>query len=102
MNKIDLIHELQTQSKLTKKEAAEVVNLFFETISDALENGDRVEIRGLCSFYVKEYESYIGRNPKTGEQVEIPAKRLPFFKCGKDLRDRVAEKNSKKKTSQNR
>jgi integration host factor subunit beta len=50
----------------------------------------------LCSFYVKEYGSYIGRNPKTGEQVEIPAKRLPFFKCGKELRDRVDKKHSKK------
>ncbi len=94
MNKLELIHELQTQTKLTEKEAAEVVNLFFETISDALINGDRVEIRGLCSFYVKEYPPYIGRNPKTGEQVEIPAKRLPFFKCGKGLRDRLDKKHS--------
>ena len=89
MNKLELIHELQIKTKLNKKEAAEVVNLFFETIADSLANGDRVEIRGLCSFYVKECQSYIGRNPKTGEQVEIPAKRLPFFKCGKELRDRV-------------
>ena len=96
MNKLELIHELQTQTKLTEKEASEVVNLFFEAIIDALVNGDRVEIRGLCSFYVKEYDSYTGRNPKTGEQVEIPAKRLPFFKCGKNLRDRVDEKHSKK------
>ena len=93
MNKHELIHELQTQTKLTQKEATDVVNLFFETITDALANGDRVEIRGLCSFYVKEYQSYIGRNPKTGEHVQIPSKKLPFFKCGKDLRDRVAEKN---------
>ena len=95
MNKIDLIHELQTQSKLTNKEAADVVNLFFETIADTLANGDRVEIRGLCSFYVKEYHSYTGRNPKTGQQVKIPAKRLPFFKCGKELRDRVNYKEFK-------
>jgi len=95
LNKLELIHELQTQTKLTEKEAAEVVNLFFETITDALENGDRVEIRGLCSFYVKEYQSYIGRNPKTGEHVEIPAKRLPFFKCGKELRERVDYKAQK-------
>ncbi|MBF0231000.1 MAG: integration host factor subunit beta [Desulfamplus sp.] len=94
MNKLELIHELQTQTKLTQKEAAEVVNLFFEAISDALANGDRVEIRGLCSFYVKEYESYIGRNPKTGERVEIPAKRLPFFKCGKGLREMVQSTES--------
>ena len=96
MNKIDLIHELQTQSKLTNKEAADVVNLFFETIADTLANGDRVEIRGLCSFYVKEYHSYTGRNPKTGQQVKIPAKRLPFFKCGKELMERVDKKHSKK------
>jgi len=89
LNKLELIHELQTQTKLTQKEAAEIVNLFFETITDALENGDRVEIRGLCSFYVKEYDSYTGRNPKTGELVKIPAKRLPFFKCGKELREMV-------------
>ena len=95
MNKLELIHELQTQTKLTQKEAADVVNLFFETISDALANGDRVEIRGLCSFYVKEYESYTGRNPKTGQQVKIPAKRLPFFKCGKELKDRVDKKHNK-------
>jgi integration host factor subunit beta len=95
LNKLELIHKLQTQTKLTQKEAAEVVNLFFETITDALENGDRVEIRGLCSFYVKKYDSYIGRNPKTGEHVQIPDKRLPFFKCGKDLRDRVNKKRNK-------
>jgi integration host factor subunit beta len=89
LNKIDLIHELQTQANLTKIEAADVVNLFFETITDALENGDRVEIRGLCSFYVKKYDSYTGRNPKTGEHVQIPAKRLPFFKCGKELKEMV-------------
>ena len=92
MNKLELIHELQIKTKLNKKEAAEVVNLFFETIADSLANGDRVEIRGLCSFYVKEYESYTGRNPKTGEHVQIPAKNLPFFKCGKELKDMVNEK----------
>jgi len=95
LNKLELIHELQTQTKLTEKEAAEVVNLFFETITDALENGDRVEIRGLCSFYVKEYQSYTGRNPKTGELVQIPAKRLPFFKCGKELKEMVDYKTQK-------
>lgn len=93
MNKLELIRELQTQTKLTKYEAADVVNLFFKTISDALINGDRVEIRGLCSFYIKEYGSYIGMNPKTGEHVQIQAKRLPFFKCGKELRDMVDKKH---------
>jgi integration host factor subunit beta len=58
-------------------------------MSEALARGDRVEIRGLCSFYVKEYESYKGRNPKTGERVQVGPKKLPFFKCGKELKERV-------------
>ncbi len=58
-------------------------------MTDAMEKGERVEIRGLCSFYIKDYGSYIGRNPKTGEKVQIAAKKLPFFKCGKDLKERV-------------
>ena len=55
-------------------------------MSSALDMGDRVEIRGLCSFYVKEYEGYTGRNPKTGETIRVESKRLPFFKCGKELK----------------
>ena len=58
-------------------------------MSEALIKQERIEIRGLCSFYVKNYKSYIGRNPKTGEKVQISPKRLPFFKCGKELRERV-------------
>ncbi|MGB2690835.1 MAG: HU family DNA-binding protein [Desulfobacterales bacterium] len=57
--------------------------------SFALANGDRAEIRGLCSFYVKKYKSYTGRNPKTGKQIKIKPKKLPFFKCGKELKERV-------------
>ncbi|MFH1673360.1 MAG: HU family DNA-binding protein [Pseudomonadota bacterium] len=60
-----------------------------DEISQALANGDRVEIRGLCSFYVKKYKGYSGRNPKTGELVEVKAKKLPFFKCGQELKKRV-------------
>jgi len=58
-------------------------------MSNALANGDRVEIRGLCSFYVKKYKAYTGRNPTTGEEVKIKPKKLPFFKCGKKLKERV-------------
>ena len=65
------------------------MNLFFNEMANALAKGDRVEIRGLCSFYVKEYKAYTGRNPKTGEPVKIKSKKLPFFKCGKELKDRV-------------
>jgi integration host factor subunit beta len=89
MNKIDLIQTLCTTKNLSKVEAAKIVNLFFDQMANALEKGDRVEIRGLCSFYVKDYPGYIGRNPKTGETVEIAPKKLPFFKCGKGLRERV-------------
>ena len=89
MNKAELIQTLSTTNGLSKSETAKIVNLFFEQMATALEKGDRVEIRGLCSFYVKEYEGYTGRNPKTGETVEVTAKKLPFFKCGKGLRERV-------------
>ena len=89
MNKIDLIQTLCTTNGLTKVEASKIVSIFFEQMAGALEKGDRVEIRGLCSFYVKDYEGYTGRNPKTGETVEIAPKKLPYFKCGKELRERV-------------
>jgi len=89
MNKLELIAVLKNEHRLSKKEAAAVVGLFFESMSEALARGDRVEIRGLCSFYVKEYESYKGRNPKTGESVQVDSKKLPFFKCGKKLKERV-------------
>jgi integration host factor subunit beta len=75
--------------RLSRNEAATVVDIFFESMSEALANGERVEIRGLCSFYVKEYKPYQGRNPKTGEIVQVTPKKLPFFKCGKELKDRV-------------
>ena len=89
MNKLDLIEALQNEAELTKNEAAAVVKLFFNEMANALANGDRVEIRGLCSFYVKKYKAYTGRNPKTGKDVQIKSKKLPFFKCGKELKERV-------------
>ena len=89
MNKLELIETLKTKAELTKNEATAVVNLFFNEMANALASGDRVEIRGLCSFYVKNYKPYTGRNPKTGQEVEIKPKTLPFFKCGKELKERV-------------
>ncbi len=89
MNKIDLIDQLKNESRLSKDEAAAIVELFFRKISETLASGERVEIRGLCSFFVKEYKPYKGRNPKTGEIVTVAPKKLPFFKCGKELKDRV-------------
>ena len=89
MTKLELIETLKTEAGLTKNEATVVVHLFFDEMSNALAKGDRAEIRGLCSFYVKKYKSYTGRNPKTGERVKIKQKKLPFFKCGKELKERV-------------
>ncbi len=89
MNKLELIKNLKNECMISKKEAATIVDLFFDKISEALANGDRVEIRGLCSFFVKEYKSYQGRNPKTGESVTVTPKKLPFFKIGKELKERV-------------
>ena len=76
-------------ARFLKKEAATIVEIFFDKISTALAKGDRIEIRGLCSFFVKEYQSYEGRNPMTGETVQVVRKRLPFFKVGKELKERV-------------
>ena len=89
MNKQDLIIALKDENGLTKSEAKAVVNIFFNEMSNALANGDRVEIRGLCSFYVKNYKAYSGRNPKTGEQTQVKPKKLPFFKVGRKLKERV-------------
>ena len=89
MNKVDLIQALKDSNDLSKSEAEAVVNLFFNKMADALAKGKRVEIRGLCSFFVKKYVTYTGRNPKTGELVKIAPKKLPFFKVGKDLKERV-------------
>jgi len=89
MNKLDLIIALKNETKLTKPKAEAVVNLFFNEMADALAKGDRVEIRGLCSFYVKKYKAYTGRNPRAGVPIRVESKKLPFFKCGKELKERV-------------
>ena len=89
MNKLNLTAALKNEAEITKSEAAAVVDLFFNEMANALADGYRVEIRGLCSFYVKKYKAYAGRNPKTGEPTRMKPKKLPFFKCGKELKDRV-------------
>ena len=89
MNKIELIQALKNSNNLSKSEAEAVVNLFFNQMADALAKGGRGEIRGLCSFFVKKYGGYTGRNPKTGEKVKVARKNLPFFKVGKELKERV-------------
>lgn len=89
MNKLELISTLKNEANISKAEAAKVVRIFFDSMADAMSQGKRVEIRGLCSFFVKDYKSYTGRNPKTGEKVIIKPKKLPFFKSGKELKERV-------------
>jgi integration host factor subunit beta len=89
MNKLELISALKTEADILKSDAAKVVQIFFDHMADAMVRGKRVEIRGLCSFNVKKYQSYVGRNPKTGAKVIIQPKKLPFFKSGKELKERV-------------
>ena len=89
MNKVNLIVALKNETGLTKSEAEAVVNLFFNEMANTLAIGDRVEIRGLCSFYVKQYKAYTGRKPRTGVPVRVESKKLPFFKVGKELMERV-------------
>jgi integration host factor subunit beta len=94
MTKSELIEKLSyTAGSLNKKEAEVVVNTIFDSIGDALIDGDRVEIRGFGSFTVRERDAREARNPKSGEIVSIPAKKTPFFKTGKELRARVDNGN---------
>jgi integration host factor subunit beta len=89
MNKLELIGQLAREAQISKPVARKVVQVFFDSMATTLAKGDRVEVRGLLSFYVNNYKAYTGRNPKTGKKVEIKSKKLPFFKVGKELKDRV-------------
>jgi len=89
MNKSDLINVVRERAGLSRKEAEQAVLTFFNEIARSLEKGDRVEIRGFGSFTVKRYKSYTGRNPKSGEPISVPEKKLPFFKVGKELKGKV-------------
>lgn len=89
MVKSELIENLAERADVTLAKAEEVVDLFFDAIGDTLCQGDRVEIRGFGAFTVREYKAYEGRNPKTGEKIMVPAKCLPFWKTGMELKQRV-------------
>ena len=89
MNKSELIEALAREKNLTYKKSEEIVNSIFSSLSSTLVDGGRIEIRGFGSFVVKDYKPYQGRNPKTGESIQVKPKKLPFFKVGKELRDRV-------------
>ena len=87
MNKSELVKALADQANISLDEATLVVNTFVDSMKDSLLEGGRVEIRGFGSFKVKEYGSYAGRNPRTGEKVAVEPKRLPFFRSGKELKE---------------
>ncbi len=89
MNKSQLIEALAIEERLPLKKAEEVVNTVFGEMEAALIRGERVEVRGLGSFKIKNYDGYKGRNPKTGEIIKVEKKKLPFFKVGKELKERV-------------
>jgi integration host factor subunit beta len=89
MNKSQLTEAVAKAENLPLKKAEEVVNTVFHEMEKALIRGERTEIRGLGSFKVKQYDGYKGRNPKTGEIIEVAPKKLPFFKVGKELKERV-------------
>ncbi len=89
MNKSQLIEALAKAENLTIKKAEMIVNTLFENMTAALVRGDRIEIRGFGSFKIKSYDGYQGRNPKTGEVIEVSEKKLPFFKVGKELKELV-------------
>ena len=89
MNRSNLIEALAKDTGLPKGKAEEVVKTVFNTMATVLTKGDRVEIRGFGSFKVKKYKGYKGRNPKTGKPIKVKPKKLPFFKCSPELKDRV-------------
>ncbi len=89
MTKSDLIDELSDETGLSMTKAGDVVNTVFNGIAKTLAKGGRVELRGFGSFKVKKYKGYKGKNPKTGETVKVKPKKLPFFKCGKEMKERV-------------
>ncbi len=91
MNKSELIKALSDECTLSIEESTTVVNIFFDSMKKALSENSRVEIRGLGSFKLKNYDGYVGRNPKTGKTVTVAPKKLPFFRAGKELKEFLNE-----------
>ena len=89
MNKSELVEIVSEKGKMPKKKAEDLVDLIFDLMVNAMKTGDRIEIRGFGSFVTKSYGAYTGRNPRTGESIKVSPKRLPTFKVGKELRERV-------------
>lgn len=91
MTKADLVDGVTASGDLTRRDGEVIVDTFFEGIIDAIRSDEKVEIRGFGSFRIRQRNARIGRNPKTGDKVEVPAKRVPYFKPSKELRDLVNE-----------
>lgn len=91
MNKTDIVNQLSEQTNLNHKLAKSVVDTIIDTIKTAIIKGERVEIRGFASFSLRSYKPHKGRNPQNGEIIDVPAKRLPYFKVGKELREVIRE-----------
>ena len=89
MTKAELVEKVSGQINLTKKQTEIIVNTVFQSITESLSEGKKVELRGFGSFRIRERNARLGRNPKSGAQVDVPAKRVPFFKAGKELRELV-------------
>ena len=89
MTKAELVERVANQIHLTKKQTEVVVNTVFSSITDSLAEGKKVELRGFGSFRIRQRNARIGRNPKSGQKVEVPSKKVPFFKAGKELRQLV-------------
>ncbi len=91
MTKADLIDEVSRLAELTRKDSEVIVETIFDSVVRSLRAGDKIEIRGFGSFRTRQRKPRMGRNPKTGEKVEVPAKKIPFFKPSKELKDLVNE-----------
>src|SRR5215211_7393987 len=91
MTKAELVEDVARAAELTKKDAERLVEIVFESIIDTLNQGEKIELRGFGSFRVRERGARRGRNPKTGDPVDIPAKRVPYFKPGKELKELINE-----------
>lgn len=91
MNKTDLINQVSELSGLSKKDAGKAVDAVFEAIGEALQSGDKVQLVGFGNFEVRERQARKGRNPQTGEEIDIAASKIPAFKTGKQLKDMVAQ-----------
>jgi integration host factor subunit beta len=89
MTKADLVEKVATEAEMTKKDAEQLVEIIFESIVSTLNNGEKIELRGFGSFRVRHRNARKGRNPKTGAAVNIPAKRVAYFKPGKDLKELI-------------